>query len=49
MEKIQIGKNSFHLSFISISYRKRGYDPRTHNSRIVIIIKINHEGILFKE
>lgn len=49
IEKIQIGRNNFHLNFISISYRNRGYDPRTHRSKIVIIIKINHEGMLFKE
>lgn len=48
MGKIRIhkGRNSFHLSFIKISYLNRGYDPRTHNNKIVIIIKISIDIIL---
>jgi hypothetical protein len=34
----EIGKNNFHLNFINISYRNRGYVPRTHKNIIVIII-----------
>lgn len=40
------GKNIFHLNFINISYRNRGYDPRTHNKIIVIIINIIHDSVL---
>lgn len=36
--RIHRGKNIFHLNFINMSYRNRGYDPRTHNRITVIII-----------
>lgn len=38
--RIHVGRNIFHLNFINISYRNRGYEPRTHNKIIVMIIKI---------
>lgn len=46
---MQVGRNNFHLSFIKISYRNRGYEPRIHNKVIVINIKINNDIVLFKE
>lgn len=41
---IVIGRKIFHLSFINISYRKRGYVPRTHSR--MIVIKINSSQLL---
>lgn len=45
---IEIGRKIFHLNFISISYRKRGYVPRTHSSVIVIMINVSHISGLYK-
>lgn len=38
MKRIEIGRKIFHLIFMRISYRNRGYVPRTHNK--IILIKI---------
>lgn len=43
------GKNIFHLSFINISYRNRGYDPRTQINRIVIEINMFMDVNLFND
>lgn len=44
-----MGKNVFHLNFIKISYRNRGYDPRIHSRMMVINDRISHVTNLFKE
>lgn len=41
---IDVGRNIFHLSIINISYRKRGYVPRTQINEIAIIIIMTIDG-----
>lgn len=45
----EIGNRIFHLNFINISYRNRGYVPRIHNNIIIINNIIIFEVIEFKE
>lgn len=47
MRNREIGRKIFHLIFINISYRNRGYVPRTHNKMIVMEIIIMVDSIEF--